>query len=156
MQDRFRFRILEKEDKVMYEVDALGYSSYDPFAEGKSRLIMIPSGIYNSFAYNKQCLYDSEKFSEPMQCTGLKDKNGKLIYEGDILRVIGNRDTSGYGVVEYLQAGCQFFINGYLNNPSPYHPQKKGEFYQQLQEWLCTEVIGNIYENTELLEVHHD
>lgn len=86
-----------------------------------------------------------------MQCTGLKDKAGKLIFEGDILRVKGSRETSGYGVVEYLQAGCQFFVNGYLDNPSPYFPRRKGEFYQQLQEWLCTEVIGNIYQNPELI-----
>ena len=90
---------------------------------------------------------------EIMQCTGLKDKNGKLIFEGDILKVTGSRDASGYGVVEYLQAGCQFFVNGYLDYSSPYHPRRKGEFHQPLQEWLCTEVIGNIYENPEMLEV---
>lgn len=86
------------------------------------------------------------------QCTDLRDKNGKLIFEGDILKVTGSRDTSGYGVVEYLQAGCQFFVNGYLDYPSPYHPRRKGEFHQPLQEWLCTEVIGNIYENPELIK----
>lgn len=91
-----------------------------------------------------------EKYTQ--QCTGLRDKNGKLIFEGDFLKVTGSRDTSGYGVVEYLQAGCQFIVNGYLANPSPYHPRRKGEFCHPLQEWLCIEVIGNIYENPELLE----
>ena len=129
MKDRFKFRIYDDIHREMIDLQEQDVNPYN--------ISDIPQ-------------------NNIMQCTGLKDKNGKLIYEGDILRVIGNRDTSGYGVVEYLQAGCQFFINGYLNNPSPYHPRKKGEFYQQLQEWLCTEVIGNIYENTELLEVHHD
>jgi len=129
MQDRFKFRLYDDIHREMIDLQEQDVNPYN--------ISDIPQ-------------------NNIMQCTGLKDKNGKLIYEGDILRVIGNRDTSGYGVVEYLQAGCQFFINGYLNNPSPYHPRKKGEFYQQLQEWLCTEVIGNIYENTELLEVHHD
>lgn len=141
MQDRFKFRVWcennqewEKDtilisNKNMYEIRNDKFTKYTDI-DPKNHIINF--------------------------CTGLKDKNGKLIYEGDILRVIGNRDTSGYGVVEYLQAGCQFFINGYLNNPSPYHPRKKGEFYQQLQEWLCTEVIGNIYENPELLERQHD
>ena len=141
MQDRFKFRVWcennqewEKDtilisNKNMYEIRNDKFTKYTDI-DPKNHIINF--------------------------CTGLKDKNGKLIYEGDILRVIGNRDTSGYGVVEYLQAGCQFFVNGYLNNPSPYHPRKKGEFYQQLQEWLCTEVIGNIYENPELLERQHD
>ena len=129
MQDRFKFRLYDDIHREMIDLQEQDVNPYN--------ISDIPQ-------------------NNIMQCTGLKDKNGKLIYEGDILRVIGNRDTSGYGVVEYLQAGCQFFINGYLNNPSLYHPRKKGEFYQQLQEWLCTEVIGNIYENTELLEVHHD
>ena len=129
MQDRFKFRIWDDIYREMLDLQEQDVNPYN--------ISDIPQ-------------------NNIMQCTGLKDKYGKLIFEGDILRVIGNRDTSGYGVVEYLQAGCQFFINGYLNNPSPYHPRKKGEFYQQLQEWLCTEVIGNIYENTELLEVHHD
>ena len=129
MQDRFKFRIWDDIYREMLDLQEQDVNPYN--------ISDIPQ-------------------NNIMQCTGLKDKYGKLIFEGDILRVIGNRDTSGYGVVEYLQAGCQFFVNGYLNNPSPYHPRKKGEFYQQLQEWLCTEVIGNIYENTELLEVHHD
>lgn len=125
MQDRFKFRIWDEIHREMLDLQEQDVNPYN--------ISDIPQ-------------------NNIMQCTGLKDKYGKLIYEGDILRVIGNRDTSGYGVVEYLQAGCQFFVNGYLNNPSPYHPRKKGEFYQQLQEWLCTEVIGNIYENPELLE----
>ena len=139
MEDRFKFRAWNKMTKTMKEVSQLNFSEEQvgncPNDSGKCtvHLYWQPSMIV-------------------MQCTGLRDKNGKLIYEGDILRVIGNRNTSGYGVVEYLQAGCQFFVNGYLNNPSPYHPRKKGEFYQQLQEWLCTEVIGNIYENPELLK----
>lgn len=90
------------------------------------------------------------------QCTGIQDKNGKLIFEADILKVTGSRDVSGYGVVEYLQAGCQFFVNGYLDYPSPYHLRRKGEFHQPLQEWLCTEVVGNIYENPELLRRTYD
>lgn len=126
MQDRFKFRLYDDIHREMIDLQEQDVNPYN--------ISDIPQ-------------------NNIMQCTGLKDKNGKLIYEGDILRVTGSRDMSGYGVVEYLQAGCQFFVNGYLDNPSPYHPRRKGEFYQPLQEWLCTEVIGNIYEHPELLEV---
>ena len=135
MQDRFYLRYVYK--NKIYDVYAVD------FGEGKAQLVSLDG---SEMLFTK---IDTDKL---FQCTGLKDKSGKLIFEGDILRVTGSRDMSGYGVVEYLQAGCQFFVNGYLDNPSPYHPRKKGEFYEQLQEWLCTEVIGNIYENPELLE----
>lgn len=145
LNNRFKFRIWDKPTNKMFYDVCIGFIKdgcpppYDWICADT------PDG---QISYTGERLKDIEI----MQCTGLKDKNGKLIYEGDILKVTGSRDTSGCGVVEYLQAGCQFFVNGYLDYLSPYHPRRKGEFYQQLQEWLCTEVIGNIYENTELLE----
>lgn len=147
MQDRFKFRIYCKSENKMMLFNNPTLVDGDILQGGL---------LFKNYDHKIKNVHEVKPEDLIlMQCTGLKDKNGKLIFEGDILRVIGNRDTSGYGVVEYLQAGCQFFVNGYLNNPSPYHPRKKGEFYQQLQEWLCTEVIGNIYENPELLEEEH-
>ena len=61
------------------------------------------------------------------QYTGLTDKNGRKIFEGDIMRNAGN-------VVEFY--GGDFCING--DSPLSY--------------WTGTEVIGNIYDNPELLE----
>ncbi len=136
MDNRFKCRVWHTPSEKM--LDCYGFNEHYTFADTLDGI-----GTEYNPCKTSDCIL--------MQCTGLKDKNGILIFEGDILRVTGSRDMSGYGVVEYLQAGCQFFVNGYLDNPSPYHPRRKGEFYQQLQEWLCTEVIGNIYENPELL-----
>ena len=78
---------------------------------------------------------------EILQCTGLKDKNGKLIYEGDILLSLATK--SHIGVVCWDKEKAYFKING------------KGIAYNALQTFCSKnafEVIGNIYENPELLE----
>ena len=71
------------------------------------------------------------------QCTGLKDKNGKLIYEGDILQC--NRMPTKV-LCEWFKDG--FWVNYFINGA-------KREL-RNMHNWY--EVIGNIYENPELLE----
>ena len=69
--------------------------------------------------------------------TGLKDKNGKEIYEGDIV------DYPVTGINEVL-----WDINtaGWVFNDRT----DKEDFYTTIDYWK-TEVIGNIYENPELI-----
>jgi uncharacterized phage protein (TIGR01671 family) len=85
---------------------------------------------------------------ELMENTGLKDKNGKYIYEGDIVTVNGTWDC----IIQYKQSSCAFVLKsidsrwnsrwsmGYLSNYDD----------DDIAETL--EVIGNIYENKELVE----
>lgn len=148
MNDRFKFRVYNKRLQKMYDVRSM--------SEYQGSIVRIEVDDYDENNEYKHLIFDDyEKMIDDcilLQCTGLKDRNGKLIYEGDILNVnTGSRDTSGIGEVVYLQCGCRFVLNGFLENPSGYYPRRKGEFHIDLQEWLCTEVIGNIYTTPELL-----
>ena len=83
-----------------------------------------------------------------MQSTGLLDKNGKEIFEGDII-------TNGTAIVDvksHQTLGFYTVVNGeerfFGSNTSI------KDFENDVEEFSSvTEIIGNIYENPELLEV---
>lgn len=121
MQRQIKFRAWDKmENKYIYS---------DEFSEENSSQQYV---LHNFFAY----CYDECDIDFFEEFTGLKDGNGKEIYEGDIVE---NRD--GTWKVEFIEnfgAFCMVY-----------------EDQIQRLDMCCrsNEVIGNIYENKELLEV---
>ena len=77
-----------------------------------------------------------------MQFTGLCDKNGKEIYEGDIVNCVDTNPT----ILE-----VKFIEGGFCCTSSNILPFDINSFYPSIG--CRIEVIGNIYENPELLEV---
>ena len=77
------------------------------------------------------------------QCTGLKDKNGKWIFEGNILRLNDDGEVSNYEV--------------YWNDDEAGWCIKIEDSFVTMDCWGETrgsfEIIGNIHDNPELLEV---
>lgn len=125
MQDRFKFRVWNTLVKKFSYFDKpemqIGTDGFD-------------SGLIFPLSENSN-LYMG-KYSEPQFCTGLKDENCKLIYEGDIVK----NDHEALFYVKWCYNCFQLnplFKNGYTLGILD------DEF----------EVIGNIYETPELLEV---
>lgn len=130
MQDRFKTRIWDKTEKVMH------YNDYVLTATGHIAKIQECSND-NSIMYFNQTDLDFEKDKILMFCTGLKDKNGKLIYEGDI-----------------LQENWHKYILEWANGAYVIKDIKRGTSYM-FTSGMCihkSEVIGNIYENEELIK----
>ena len=105
----------------------------------------------------------------PMQFTGLNDKNGKEIFDGDILKVkwsIKNDSIDSEWTTEDHIAGAEWCRSGWVIRWSffrqpfeidgnkelcwyeEYHNTRSNGSFQKLTDF---EVLGNIYENPELL-----
>ena len=126
-----KFRCWDTENKEMLEVQELDYEdSYN----GQP---MIRTTMYSDY-------FDTEDMIL-MQYTGLKDKNGKEIYEGDIVKFRFKDDREEFpdliGYIEYQTTFTAFRI---MSN--------QGSFKIDITEIKFIEVIGNIYENPKLLE----
>jgi uncharacterized phage protein (TIGR01671 family) len=102
-------------------------------------------------------IFIEPEFSDDIQqYTGLHDKNNREIYEGDIVRRGGESIPEGeWGIVEYT--GCSFGLNRenfikktggaqFIDYPEQYFDN----------DFNWCEVIGNIFENPELLEAQKE
>ena len=85
-----------------------------------------------------------------MQYTGLHDKNGKEIYEGDMLGY-SNQHLDRKSVVEYSDKQGRFIQKMYIKFSSIKKKDWKG-YRHNFKDIEKCEVIGNIYEKPELLE----
>ena len=138
-----KFRAWSKEYKKIGKVESIDFGDktiafdYEFYkniyqrnyhSEFEEITLMLNDAIY------KDCFFDFEEV-ELMQYTGLKDTEDVEIYEGDIVK-FHNKSYE----IKWMFSGF------YLHDP-------KGGFIELAECDECCEIVGNIYENPELLEV---
>lgn len=88
-----------------------------------------------------------------MQYTGLKDGNGKEIYEGDVVKIEFDIFMN-FGLNENIKEHWNqyYFVGKVAFNDGSWLVENGEEGYFLFQELKCIYVLGNIYENPELLK----
>ena len=145
MQDRLKTRLWDAEEKIMHYTDfVITSTGYVAKLQPMYELEEDENGDEVEIQSKKEFFIDQTDFEFDkkmivMQSTGLKDKNGKLIYEGDVVK-IANGSINGE-VAEGLHV-VKWFVNKWQGCPSWLVNSTDTSHY--------IEVIGNIYENSEL------
>lgn len=101
--------------------------------------ITIEKGSWNYEPENREYIGMSLQYQPSlvlMQYTGLQDRNGKEIYEGDIIKISGHTEFKSIVKWENYCWKCG----------------EKSLYNISTIDWANIETIGNIYENKELLE----
>jgi uncharacterized phage protein (TIGR01671 family) len=123
-----KYRMWNKKEKKMYDIGVLDFDDKKAYMRG-----------YLNYTVSNYMFENIEL----MQYTGLHDKNGKEIYEGDVLRfsevdtaIVKWNEKYSYFMVKPIQD--YYFDSDVLGHTLEYNDS--------------VEVIGNIYENPDLLK----
>lgn len=125
-----RYRAWDKIHKTMYEVDDIMSIDF-----GKSEISVKTLFFERTYYYNFNDI-------ALMQSTGLTDKNGKEIFEGDI---IDSYDVGLSGIVEFRPD-----LGAFVSTLIEYN-----NFERLCNVANSTKIIGNIWEDGELLDVEN-
>jgi len=128
MENRIKFKVWNNYTK---RFESKGYLTSSSEAD-KSYLL---AGVME-FEQNEDEFGDDGENVQFLQFIGIKDKNGKDIFEGDIIKTINDN----WGVVVRKDHAFEVTVS-----------ETQSSLY--MAEWMAqSEVIGNIYENPELLK----
>ena len=134
MNDRYLYKAKRKHDSKFFKKGEWVEGAYyyiEPYTD-KCFIIQWNS---TGLGFNEFIEVDEESVS---QCTGLKGKNGNLVWENDVVRIKYDDDFSEVGWIKYSNCGVRYnFVFG-------------TEKYS-IDDSCDIEVIGNIFDNPELI-----
>jgi len=126
MSREIKFRAWDKENQKMMKVSSLHLENKE--------ISVKENGTFHLF-----------RMQDLMQYTGVKDKNGKEIYEGDIIKYKFpyDRRLNHISPVKFLETETSFGVKDRYGIEIPLYRITTNNYF---------EVIGNIYENKKILE----
>ena len=137
-----KFRVWDETQHKMLQVDCI------EFIDGKAYWVEASPADGNVQGGNDGPVGDNSQLKLE-QYTGLKDANGKEIYECDIVRMQrpGFHELACYEVKYFVQDVCIFQIVKVTDGSTLFESPSNGH---------DVEIIGNVHTNPELLEAQHD
>ena len=139
MSREIKFRVFI-DYKIFYQ------DKHDEYGDNLTSIDICKKTITITGFHNCENVYrfEDEKV-KLMQYTGIKDKNGKEIYEGDIIKYKFpyNRRLKHISPVFYMESQASYGVLDIYKNEIPLYKISTNNYF---------EVIGNIYENKNLLE----
>ena len=149
-----KFRVFAKKSKIMFVVDEIIW---------KGNRIHQIRGVFgdNEPIGARRGFVNFSKDLAIMQSTGLKDKKGVEIFEGDVVKCYNkhlnydfssDKNIPGYGFAVIKNSGWSFYYDKIKADNKWFFYYPEGDNFYPDNIDMIIEVIGNIHENPELLE----
>lgn len=157
MNRDIKFKIWDKEQKKFLEINWEGEDTRH--TKGKANICYSDRVYVTLSGYVNEDGWPYEVDADILQYTGLKDKNGKEIYEKDIVKVTINNKTFNAWIV--FEMGSFMIANDdityYIDDNWNDNVKCLSELAWEQEEFedriYCLEVIGDTYQNRDLVEI---